>query len=360
MPLPTSLYLELFRTIAASAVFFLHISTKDFTGGVLWQLGIFGQDAVMAFFILSGFVVAFSADHKHPTFSDFMIARLARLWSVALPAIILTLILDQLVRHLFDQSIPSNIRPPFSILEVVTSTFFMNQIWFIKLVPGTNLPFWSLSYEFFYYVAFAAAYYFRGRTRFAALVTVVAVAGPKILILAPIWLLGVVAYHLGKKQFPQVIGWTLWLGSWLLLTAFYALHMKARLDSLLPVAMPLHNGVINLAEIVRNYLFAFLIFINVVGFTIIGHRFLRMLKWNQEWIKGAARYSFSLYLYHFPLIIFFRSLTVSAFGEWWQILFMYGATLGCVFALGRVTEPRKVVITENMQRLMGLINIRTT
>ena len=314
----------------------------------------------MAFFILSGFVVAFSADYKHPTFSDYMIARFARLWSVALPAIVLTLVLDEIVRRFFDQSIPSNVRPPFSLLATAASTFFVNQIWFLRLVPGTNLPFWSLSYEFFYYLAFAVAFYFRGVPRALTVVLIAAVAGPKILLLAPIWLLGVVAYRLSKKQILESIGWVLWIGSFSLLIAFYALHVKARLTASLPAEFPLYNGVMETSEIVGNYLFAMIIFANVVGFSIIGHRFSSLLQWSKSWIKGSARYSFSLYLYHFPLIMFFRSLTIGEFGKWWQVLFMYAATLGGSYVLGRLTEPRKDIVAKLLQKLVRVRGINAS
>lgn len=94
-----SLYLDGFRGLAALAVFFSHSTDQSITGGFLVHLGIFGDDAVVAFFVLSGYVIAFSAEHKHDTLGKYVIARLSRLWSVVVPALLLTAAIDYLVGH---------------------------------------------------------------------------------------------------------------------------------------------------------------------------------------------------------------------------------------------------------------------
>src|SRR5208282_1005131 len=171
----TSVYLDGLRFMASVAVFFLHSTYQGFTGRWLWQLVMFGEDAVMAFFILSGYVIAFCAEHKHDTFSDYMIARLSRLWSVDLPALVLTGVLDYIGWSITD----SYARQPDLLYAYVLSAFFVNQLWFIHVVPGSNNPFWSLGYEFLYYVFFAAIYYLQYKMRWFAAIVIVAVAGPK-------------------------------------------------------------------------------------------------------------------------------------------------------------------------------------
>ena len=52
----------------------------------------------MVFFVLSGFVIAYVSEQKEHTLREYSISRLARLWSVAVPALILTIALDQLGR----------------------------------------------------------------------------------------------------------------------------------------------------------------------------------------------------------------------------------------------------------------------
>jgi peptidoglycan/LPS O-acetylase OafA/YrhL len=59
-------------------------------GGILWPFTYMGSEAVMAFFVLSGFVIAYVADQRETTLQAFAAARLARLYSVIIPAMLLT------------------------------------------------------------------------------------------------------------------------------------------------------------------------------------------------------------------------------------------------------------------------------
>ena len=45
-----------------------------------------GNDAVMVFFVLSGFVIAYTVDRGETRASDYALARLVRMYSLALPA----------------------------------------------------------------------------------------------------------------------------------------------------------------------------------------------------------------------------------------------------------------------------------
>ena len=74
----------------------VHANYDRFTGGlpVVWRISHLGNDAVMVFFVLSGFVIAYVANSKEKTIESYFISRFARLYSVVLPALILTIIFD--------------------------------------------------------------------------------------------------------------------------------------------------------------------------------------------------------------------------------------------------------------------------
>ena len=93
-----SLYLDLVRFLAAVIVVIVHANHERFTGGlpILWRLSGLGNDAVMVFFVLSGFVIAYVSDQKERSLEDYMVSRLARLYSVVVPALLLTVLLDWL------------------------------------------------------------------------------------------------------------------------------------------------------------------------------------------------------------------------------------------------------------------------
>ena len=159
----TSIYLDLVRFGAAFLVFIGHANDERLTNGSLSLLSGFGHDAVIVFFVLSGYVIAYVSDTKEHGVTDYTISRLARLYSVALPALALTIIFDCIGQHI-DGSLYSgphiNDNP---LLRFVTSIFFLNEIWFAHIRAFSDGPYWSLGYEFWYYVLFAAIFYFEGK-----------------------------------------------------------------------------------------------------------------------------------------------------------------------------------------------------
>jgi peptidoglycan/LPS O-acetylase OafA/YrhL len=185
----TSVYLDLARLLAAMTVFLGH-AAHDY-GGIpfLGGLSAFGHDAAMVFFVLSGFVIAYVAERRERTLSDYAASRLARLYSVVAPALVLTALLH-VAGSLLDWHAYARFPSDAPVWRLVAGFFFLNELWFMSIWPLSNGPFWSLGYEFWYYVLFGAAWYLRGYARAAAIVVVCSVVGPKILLLFPVWLMG--------------------------------------------------------------------------------------------------------------------------------------------------------------------------
>ena len=92
----TSLYLDLIRFFAAAMVFVTHASYERFTGGWMREIGLgsFGNDAVVVFFVLSGLVIAYVCHAREKTLRDYALSRAARIYSVVIPCLLLTVILD--------------------------------------------------------------------------------------------------------------------------------------------------------------------------------------------------------------------------------------------------------------------------
>jgi peptidoglycan/LPS O-acetylase OafA/YrhL len=92
-----SIYLDLVRVTAAQMVVLYHTSFDCFGGA--WLRPIFGNTGapgVIIFFVLSGFVIAWATETKERSFDVYMVNRLARLWSVAIPALALTYVADSI------------------------------------------------------------------------------------------------------------------------------------------------------------------------------------------------------------------------------------------------------------------------
>ena len=264
----------------------------------------------MVFFVLSGFVIAYTAEHE-PIPSVFITARLARLWSVVIPALVLTLAADKignLINHDFytaasyDGGLPA--------LRLIASGLFLNEVWLWSICPLSNLPFWSIGYEFWYYLLFAAGFYLSGLRRTATIAVAAVIVGPKVLLLLPIWLLGVAVYRFNNKaKVSEVAGWLMFLSPLLL----YAGCVFARLHQLLDQATQSAMGpqafesLVNAKSFLWFNVIGVLVAIHFLGFFAVQHRF-RFLVRAETPIRRLAGCTLSCYLFHFPLFMLFGAM----------------------------------------------------
>mgnify|MGYP003669981536 FL=1 len=305
-------YLNLVRFAAAIVVLLSHFAYPRFTDGsyVLIRDLNLGSDAVVVFFVLSGLVIAYSAEVKDKTASQYVFNRLTRLYSVAAPAVILTFILDQFGSTLspaaYDNQFYNDI--PFSEM-LVTGLSFTGEWGLIGSRLGTNGPYWSLSYEFAYYLAFAAACYTKGISRILLMILLLIVTGPRVWMLAPIWLMGCGVYYLIKNKHclsPPVANLCIFIPPLTYLTCL--------LSSLPPL----------LGEFTQNYFGAtFAIYYLRFSDEFIWSNFIGLLTaihflgissvTNRKpkvqnlltWLSGAT---FSIYIIHYPLLQFFDAV----------------------------------------------------
>src|SRR5579864_647020 len=83
-----------------------------------------------------------------------------------------------------------------SVRSFVMPLFFLSETAY-GVGPTWDQPYWSLCYEETYYALFGCAMLLRGTKRVIWCVAIAIIAGAKILLLAPIWLVGVGLTHLG-------------------------------------------------------------------------------------------------------------------------------------------------------------------
>ena len=200
-----------------------------------------GHQAVMIFFVLSGFLVGGSVitalQRGKWSWRTYLLRRMSRLWVVLIPALLLTLFWDKLGCGIapegyhgafreFYHSGPTPVIPAdWSIGTFFGNAFFLQTI----LVPcfGTNGPLWSLANEFWYYLlfpllflVFASVQRVPARMACLLLATGILLFLPKsILVGGVIWLLGAGVFYLiqiGKIR--GIVSHPLWLILSLLLT----------------------------------------------------------------------------------------------------------------------------------------------
>ena len=187
---PTSILLDALRFLAAMVVLVGHLTQRLFS--TEWpDLTNYGIAAVGVFFVLSGFVIQYTKS-RHADLADYATARLVRLWSVVIPALAFTAFADLMsystnpaVYAMWTRSLASN------GVNLVADILFLNQSWGHQLSFGSNAPIWSLGYEAAYYALFGAFVFLRGWWRILIIAAIAGLKGPQILVLFPIWLLGV-------------------------------------------------------------------------------------------------------------------------------------------------------------------------
>lgn len=327
-------YLNMLRGFAALAVFAVHASLPAFTGAA-WSLpDSLGHGAVIVFFVLSGFVISHVARTRERQWPDYAVSRAVRVYSVAIPALALTVAIDQFLRargvagwsREYQLEALHRYLPMFAL--------FATDFWFLGEDALSNVPYWSLCYEVWYYVVFAALFYARGALRVALVLVVATLVGPRLWALFPVWLMGW-AVLAGQERFAVSTGMARMLFAATAAAAVVFIWSGAY-ASVNQGADALSGGWIGMnmrksARFLGDWLFGALV---AMHFWSVRHAALDFGR-AARWIVLAASVSFTLYLAHYPLLGLWRHLLGPT--PWLVV----PAVLVSVVALGLLTERQK-------------------
>jgi peptidoglycan/LPS O-acetylase OafA/YrhL len=111
---------------------------------------IFGQAAVMIFFVISGFVIHYStfAGGRVSHFRDYAVRRFRRIYPIFVLTLVLSYILGALQLGAWPEVSWANVLGNLVLLQDVPNK---PGTWFAPFM--NNAPLWSLSYEWFFYMA---------------------------------------------------------------------------------------------------------------------------------------------------------------------------------------------------------------
>ncbi len=337
-------YLDLLRILAALTVFLSHLSWAKISGGFLWQLQPFGHYGVMVFFVLSGFVIQHVAATRERDFSAYTVARLARLYSVVLPALLLTAVCDTL---------GSSLKPELYDLEthrdpawrLLASGLFLSQSWGLNLATLSNGAFWSLPYEFWYYQMFGAAIFLSGWQRLVWLALSILLAGPAILLYLPIWLFGMAACRWSMHgRLPARLAQPLFALTLLALLGGLYLESTGMFPRTIAVHLPPSFSPI-------DYVIGGLVALNLLAAAQIALPLARFA----GVIAVLAGLTFSLYLFHLPLLHLFASLAPDSLPLSVRTAVIALPTLGLVGLLGWYTERKKSWLAARLADLRRIL-----
>ena len=346
-----SIYLDLVRFVAACLVYMYHSNQRLLVQDIL-PASDYGHSAVTVFFVLSGFVIAYITDTKERHWATYAASRISRVYSVALPAVFLTIGLDAVGRHLY----PALYDYPFDqfLVRTAASLMLLNETWFISITSFSNVPYWSICYEMWYYVAFGLVMFMPRRVGWLAAVILALVLGPKVFLLAPIWMLGVLLYRWQRlRQISALQGWLLVLGSCAGIVAFHwgGVSEQVATYSKALIGERWHAQLTFSKFFPSDYLLGSLVFLNFAGMRRVSDSLAPLLLRLERPIRFLAGYTLSLYLLHQPLFLFWAAVLrgdPQGHGYWGQTTAMVALS---VWAIGWLTENKRHVLKHWLEQL---------
>lgn len=273
---------------------------------------------VVIFFVLSGYLIAYSADrqqqHHNGTFSNYLRSRAVRIYATLIPALLLIALLDALFSHAFTQDFYAD----NSVVVWLANLLHLQEYPFTGWpFYGTGYPLWSLSIEWWLYVAFGVLL-FRDAWRqwfsypllllaIGSLLYNTVVGNAPGIIYA--WVFGAVGYWVGKPgQRSRQANIALGIAATIILIGWAIAATRAYSPAYHPVSMLL-TGIIVLAG---------LRLLKSCSTPRINAYLIRL-------VRAAANSSFSLYLLHFSVL----AAGYSLYGQVADIWLILTALLGC-------------------------------
>lgn len=358
-----SRFIDMARWIAALAVLFTHVEANSLVrlaempadargplAYLAWLFYGFAHQAVVVFFVLSGFLVGGgalkAARAGRPFLSTYLVDRTTRIYVVLLPVLLLTALLDAAGRALFaDTGVYA--LPEFAdhsgAFEFWANVFNLQDTFFRYF--GTNSALWTLAHEYWYYVAFALlimpfAPAYSPRARAAGFIAGVAITVLMSWTLSyhlfgfALWGLGVVAARLAK---PLVRRRALAVGAFLAASIGLRLFVRYALIEVWWIG--------GIADAVIAVLFANLL----LTLRFDARPIWRWCEWPAH--RALSDFSYSLYAVHMPVVVFlcaaaqhflgygFRTAPTTV-AHWLAFLATFLVAIAISWAFSRVTEAK--------------------
>jgi peptidoglycan/LPS O-acetylase OafA/YrhL len=341
-----SIYLDLVRFAAACLVYLTHSSVSPIVKPPM-PMSDYGHSAVIIFFVLSGFVIAHVVETKESDWRRYAAGRFARIYSVVIPALVLTLLLDTAGRLIA----PEYYKLPYDHFAVrfFAALGMVNEVWFISISPFSNFPYWSIAYEFWYYVIFGVVMLapLSARWRWGLAAVVALMLGPKIVLMMPIWLSGVLLYRWRWWQglsLPSAIVLVVGsaVGAVLLWEDDYMHVVAGWLKPL--IGDWLHHELAYSRHFLADYALCACVWFNFAGMRVVAERIAPLLLRIEAPVRWAAGLTFTLYAIHNPVLLFWATVVrpdPSGRAGWWTITALTAAT---VIVVGYFTEKRRHVL----------------
>lgn len=341
LPADFSLYLDAVRFAAAALVVVAHLlMLRLIDARAAAFVPDLGREAVIVFFVLSGFVIKYSVEHKHASLQDYVVARCARIYSAALPVLVAAFAVAALVLKFSDVDVAMGYQIAKAYIYVPFHLLFAGEFWNLTESPPWLIPYWSLSYEVWYYVLFGIAYYLTGAKRLVLLAAVLLLAGFKLWILLPVWLSGAWLYEWSKSNtIAPGLARSGWLLSIAALCAFKLLDADVYLRALGSAIWPFTGlRLVSADRYLADYVVCALVLINFACARSMRFTWLRAAGGP---VRALAGYTFTLYLVHFLVLMVWKSFYPPDPASVGDVALLLCAVGVVTYLTGFVTERRK-------------------
>ena len=368
-------HLDLARGLAAVAVLWTHARVLLFSSldhvqhtglpvKMVYFSSRFGHQAVIIFFVLSGFFIGSSVlrdfNSRRFSWTGYLTARSVRLYLVLIPGLLLTTLIDRASCRLASDDVSPSPDTSVAIIdydkieERSTPATLLGNALFLQevLVPayGSNTALWSLSYEFWYYLLFPAITICIATAGWPRVAYAVAVAvifwfvGVEIAAYFAIWMLGV------GVALAKPIQW---------LSPRRASYVSAMLIAKVGLFMAAMKVRPLGSEFIRDLITG--LGVASIVFAILHCNQPTRAKSYSNAAAMLAGFSFTLYVIHLPILILCRSLWTNE-NPWqpdathlmWAASIMLGI-MGFAFCLAWVTERNtnevRSVVTQLFHRI---------
>lgn len=366
VPVSTPLFstiLDFSRWAAAVTVLIFHIRNQlftefNFSRDFFFEMRIFdffsnlGGPAVAIFFPISGLLIGQNAlsDILRGNFDakKYAVDRFTRIYSVFLPALLLTLVLDATQLSLITWPVTAHIRENLTLRNFFGNLLMLQD--FLVKPFGSNGALWSLSYEWIFYCAFPAQclLIFRRKINWFTVALLVSTScllliNRSSLYFYGAWLSGLLISNRAVVSYTNrvryILGPLCFLNLFLLVPFFetnrtfsyllYGLNFSLLLSCLISAK-------------------------NVPGF-ISDLVFLRLKRYHHS----LANMSFSLYAIHCPIIYFLVSLLSkkdtfsNSPKDYALILILAGSTLVAGYIFSLLIEEKRYLLRRSLYAIFG-------
>jgi peptidoglycan/LPS O-acetylase OafA/YrhL len=244
------------------------------------------------------------------------------------------------------------------MIRVITSSFFLNEIWTLGIQLFTNVPYWSLNYEVWYYVLFGILFFAEGRRRWPVFLILCLILGPKIVLLMPVWWMGVWVYRSHYlARLPVPLAWLCLAIS--LAGGFWYVHVNIGqlgwdyLKQLL--GEELHRQLSFSRQFISDYYLGLILSLHFIGLRVLLGRVNDVSKRLDSTIRYLAGATFSIYLFHQPLLWFYSAVFSGVEEGILRYRIVVPLTLLTIYLLSTFTEQKKNLWKSWIEQLLALV-----